>query len=69
MVERCKEVGNMVLEGFAYLYLGETLMLSGSLDEAVAHFKFSVETFDTIRGSFISSGSAVNGTRFVGSSH
>ncbi|XP_073248502.1 tetratricopeptide repeat protein 28-like [Porites lutea] len=29
-------------------------MLTDSLDEAVAHFKFSVKTFDTIRGSFIS---------------
>ena len=29
-------------------------MLLSSLDEAVVNFKFSVKTFDTIRGSFIS---------------
>ena len=49
-----KEVGDMVLEGFSYEYLGETLMLSGFLDEAVVHFRFSVKAFDTIRKSFIS---------------
>ena len=49
-----KEVADMFLEGMSYEYLGRTLMLSGSLDEAVVHFKFSVKTFDTIRKSFIS---------------
>ena len=49
-----KEVADMFLEAVSYEYLGTTLMLSGSLDEAVVHFKFSVKTFDTIRRSFIS---------------
>ncbi|CAH3149233.1 unnamed protein product [Porites lobata] len=49
-----KEVADMFLEGCAYQYLGMAHMLSGSLDKAVVNFKFSVKTFDTIRGSFIS---------------
>ncbi|CAH3014698.1 unnamed protein product, partial [Porites evermanni] len=49
-----KEVPDMLLEAVSYEHLGTSLMLSGSLDEAVVHFKFSVKTFDTIRGSFIS---------------
>ena len=44
----------MFLEGRAYQYLGMGHMLSGSLDEAVVNFKFSIKAFDTIRGSFIS---------------
>ncbi|CAH3017230.1 unnamed protein product [Porites evermanni] len=49
-----KEVGDMFQEGCSYKNLGETLMRSGSLDEAVVHFRFSVKTFETIRKSFIS---------------
>ncbi|CAH3155797.1 unnamed protein product [Porites lobata] len=49
------EVGDRAGQGgCAYQYLGMAHMLSGSLDKAVVNFKFSVKTFDTIRGSFIS---------------
>ena len=41
-----KEVADMLLEGCAYEYLGKTVMLSGSLDEAVVHFKLSVKKFE-----------------------
>ena len=49
-----KEVGDRVGEGHAYYCLGTSLLAEGCLNEALFHFKSSVETIGTISASCIS---------------
>ena len=49
-----KDVGDWVGEGQAYYNLGISYLNLDSLNESLAHFRLSVETHNTIRGSLIS---------------
>ena len=49
-----KDVGNRAGEGRAYYNLGISFLSLNSLNEALAHFRLSVETHNTIRASLIS---------------
>ena len=49
-----KDVGDRAGEGSAYYNLGMSYLKLDSLNEALAHFRLSVETHNTIRASLIS---------------
>ena len=49
-----KEEGNRAAEGSAYCNLGLSLLKFDYLNEASAHFRSAVQTYETIRASFIS---------------
>ena len=49
-----KEKGNRAAEGSAYCNLGLSLLKFDSLNEASAHFRSAVQTYETIRASLIS---------------
>ena len=49
-----KDVGDWAGEGQAYYNLGISYLNLDSLNESLAHFRLSVETHNTIRGSLIS---------------